>query len=171
MRDDEKRGGGNTDERDPIQRLAQTHRRLEERLAELVRAAETLVLRPDDEEAQEIIEEVIGFFSRGGARHVEDEEKTLFPRIRHLDELAAVLEQLEAEHIEHQAVERALSAESDPKRRVDLAKRLDALYRAHITREEEELFPRVKRLVDPGALEEMGREMMERRPDRGKGKR
>jgi hemerythrin-like domain-containing protein len=175
-------GGGrgrNTDQTDPFARLEQTHRRLEERLSDLCCAVAELSDPGARSDALALIAETVGFFARGGGRHVEDEERTLFPRIRHLGELSAVLARLEEEHRQHQSIERELGAlvdriqengldPSEVPRLVEVSRKLDQLYREHIAREERDLFPPLRRLLDPGTVEEMGREMMERRPHRGK---
>lgn len=175
--------GGNSDEADPFARLIQTHRRLEDRLKQLRLAAEDLAQGVGVTSALFDIEEVAGFLSRGAVRHVEDEEQTLFPKLRAYAELGSVLGALEAEHGEHRALElevRNLAEKwagnvpldpAEPKKMLELAQRLAEVYAAHIAREEQELFPRARALLDAGTIAEMGREMMERRPDRGKDKR
>ena len=45
----------------------------------------------------------------------------------------------------------------------DLAERFDALYADHIAREEAELLPLARRLLDPAALERLGNAMAARR--------
>jgi hemerythrin-like domain-containing protein len=172
----------NTDETDPFARLESTHRRLEQRIAELLESLEALDDPKRSSEAIAIIEETIGFFGRGGRRHVEDEEKTLFPRIRRFEELGALLERLGSEHEAHQRIEDELRAIADdlggrmpdPEQKARLAARsrdLAALYAKHIAAEEQELFPACRRLLPPAEVEAMGAEMMARRPDRGKDKR
>lgn len=171
----------NTDQTDPFARLEQTHRRLEDRLEMLVRAAEDLAAGIGASSALADVEEVAGFLSRGALRHVEDEERTLFPRLSGTAQLAGVLAELEKEHVEHRALEEEVKAlvaswngappaatSPEVARMVELAKKLKEVYAVHIRREEQELFPRAKKLLAPAVIEEMGREMMDRRPDRGK---
>jgi hemerythrin-like domain-containing protein len=173
--------GKNSEESDPFARLEQTHRRLEERLAELL--ASTRALGDPDAarrmEARAIIEETIGFFGRGGLRHVQDEEETLFPRARRFAETAALMKALEDEHRDHQAIEGALRALIERSSGADfdrdqeaelarLARALTSLYEAHIAREEKELFPLCRKLLSESEIRAMGEEMMARRPDRGK---
>lgn len=178
--------GSSVAERDPFARLESTHRRLEERLQALTAAVAELARpdlpRDDRDEALAVIEETTSFFERGARRHVEDEERTLFPRLSGEASLAPILQALEAEHREHRALEDELSAlvAAFEGRRPDLAEaqrltaiadRLGVLYRAHIAREEQELFPAARKVLAPEVLAEMGDEMVDRRGDRGKGRR
>lgn len=171
--------GHNANQTDPFARMEQTHRRIEERLAGLSRAAGELADGARRMEALDEIYDTTGWFARGGARHVADEEQTLFPHLRGKPECAALLAALEAEHAEHQALEKELGTlvggwreegpeVSDERRVAELAEKLGELYRVHIEREEKELFPMARRLLAPSVIEEMGKQMMDRRPDRGK---
>ena len=171
--------GHNESQSDPFARMEQTHRRLEERLAGLTQAAADL---PDGSRRMDALDEIYdttGWFARGGARHVADEEQTLFPHLREIAECAELLATLEKEHREHQALENELGdlvnswgdegpEVADEKRVAELAGKLGALYRVHIEREEKELFPAARRLLAPAVIEAMGLQMMDRRPDRGK---
>jgi iron-sulfur cluster repair protein YtfE (RIC family) len=165
------------DDRDPFARLESTHRRLEERLEELADAARDVsdpALRPD---AIDGVHRVLAFFDRGGARHVEDEEQTLFPRLVALPDLAAIVAELEREHREHTATEAALRELADgwddegpdhagELRLVELVDRLRALYCTHIEREERDLFPIARRHLGEGVQAIMAEEMLARRQDR-----
>jgi iron-sulfur cluster repair protein YtfE (RIC family) len=174
--------GKNTEESDPFARLEQTHRRLEERLEQLVRAADDLTQGIGPSAALADVEEVAGFLGRGALRHVEDEEQTLFPRLAGRAELAATMSALEEEHRQHRAIEDELRgivdgwggevpARAAAERVLELGRRLREVYAAHIRREEQELFPRARALLGAEVIAEMGREMMVRRPDRGGGRR
>lgn len=180
------RMGKNSDERDPFARLEQTHRRLEERLEMLQRAAEDLSAGVGVSSALADVDEVAHFLGRGAVRHVEDEENTLFPRLRERAashaELDAILIALEKEHHDHRALEdsvRALvsswenrkpSAE-EVSQLSEIAGRLRSVYATHIAREEKELFPLARKILSAEEIDRMGEEMMARRPDRGMGKR
>jgi hemerythrin-like domain-containing protein len=175
--------GGRSEEADPFARLAQTHRRLEERLKQLVQAAEDLAAGIGVSSALADIEDVAGFLSRGAVRHVDDEEHTLFPRIQGFKELAEVIAALETEHKAHRVLEGQIrelaekwggnvdAAQEDAAHMLELAIGLSDVYDAHIAREENELFPRARELLDAKVIAEMGMEMMNRRPDRGKDQR
>lgn len=171
--------GHNANQTDPFARMEQTHRRIEERLAGLARAASELADGRLRMEALDEIYDTSGWFARGGARHVADEEETLFPHLRGIAECGALLAALEQEHRDHQALEKELGAlvghwgdegpeAADEQRVAELARRLGDLYRVHIEREETELFPMAKRLLRPSLIAALGQQMMDRRPDRGK---
>lgn len=174
--------GQNTEEMDPFERLAKTHRRLEERLSQLEQAARDLAEGIGPSAALADVREVSEFLGRGARRHVEDEEQTLFPRLSPLPEAQALLEHLRTEHVDHGALEARLAAlvsgwgerppsSAEAASLLPLAQALRAIYVDHIAREEGELFPLAKRVLSRGVIEEMGREMMGRRPDRGKDKK
>ena len=167
-----------SDDNDPFVRLESTHRRIEQRLAGIEQAASELddgALRPD---ALGAIYDVMGFMARGAVRHHEDEERSLFPRLRAVPELADLLTALEAEHRLHDAVYAELAAfvrawpDEGPDRAGEahlraLVRRLCEVYAAHIQREERELFPVARRTLGAETVAEMGAEMVARRGDRG----
>ena len=172
-------GKRNRDESDPFLRLEQTHRRLEQRLAELERAADDIANGIGPRAALEDIEAVAHFLSRGAVRHVEDEEHTLFPRLAGIRDLEDVVRSLSVEHEEHKQLEsevlslvRSWDGEvpnrEDARKLKSMAEKLRGFYLAHIKLEEEELFPKARRALAPELIREMGLEMMDRRPDRGK---
>ena len=142
---------------DPFERLLHTHRRIEERLEELLAAAPRA-----DPASDEVVKDVLGFFARAGQKHVDDEERTLFPRLRALPALAPILAALEEEHREHARLERALE-EAAPGNRAAAARALADAYRAHIEREERTLFPAARAALTPEVLRALGEEMAERR--------
>ena len=122
---------------------------------------------------------MVAFFERAGARHHEDEELSLFPRLRAVAHLAPLLATLEEEHRLHESVYAELSKlvqgfgdegpeAADERRLHALAKQLADVYRAHILREEEELFPAARASLAANVLEEVAKEMSARRPDRGR---
>ncbi len=150
-----------TDLRDPFERLCRSHRRLEERLDDLARAVR--------EKNVVGLRDVCAFLDRQVRRHEEDEERSLFPRLREKDgtELVGVLER---EHREHEALaarlERAVDALDRDEVDTDLAPAADAItsaYRKHIADEETGLFPLARTKLTPEELDVMAREMEERR--------
>lgn len=168
-------------ENDPFARLCHTHRRIEERLVTLERAAIDVsdsALRMD---ALNAVYDVVGFFERAGARHHEDEERSLFPSLRAVASLAPLLAALEEEHRAHQAVFAELSAlvggfsDEGPERKDEeslrtLSARLAEIYRAHIEREEKDLFPAARAALTPEDIVRIAKDMTERRGERGGGR-
>lgn len=161
------------DARDPFARLENTHRRIEERLATLERAAAEL----DGVERMRALDDVydvVRFLARGAVRHHEDEEVSLFPRLA-TSELAPIVASLAEEHRTHDAVYAELAAlvrsfpadygpeRADEARLAALARRLSDVYRAHIDREERELFPAARRALDAVTCAAIADEMEARR--------
>ncbi len=140
---------------DPFERLLRTHRRLEERLDELTRAAA--------EHDHQTLVDVLDFFDRAIARHEADEEQSLFPRV---PGLAPIILALTDEHRQHAALQKKLraGAESvDWSQIAAVAAEITAGYRRHIAREETELFPAARPLLDDAARAAMAAEMEARR--------
>jgi hemerythrin-like domain-containing protein len=122
--------------RDPLEQLERCHRRMEEALARLEQAAG----EPDDAADQEIVD-TLAWFERTSARHVEDEELSLFPRLRERPEL------------------------------VDLIAALTArVYRDHIEREERDLLPAARAALADDDRAAMSAEMETRREPDGRGR-
>lgn len=155
-------------------RLEKTHRRIEARLGELEEAVAALADPARRDEAVQGIFEAARFFSRGAVRHHDDEEQTLFPRLAEVAALSPVVAALRDEHAEHDRAWAPIAAmvrewdEGGPTAREEaelpgLVARLGAVYRAHIAREERELFPAARAALGPSVAEEMGREMLARR--------
>jgi iron-sulfur cluster repair protein YtfE (RIC family) len=149
--------------RDPFEQLEASHRRLEERLAELGAAA-TAPAGGGREAALGTVEAVLDYFDRSVTRHEADEEQSLFPRLRAHPELAATLDMLEREHREHERLHADLrEGYQDPCYLAELAGKLATAYRAHILEEERILFPAARRLLTEADLAAMAAEMEARR--------
>jgi hemerythrin-like domain-containing protein len=161
----------------PLEHLVACHRRIEERLDMLQRAGTHLGMEPAD--SLEAIDACLRFFDSSGAIHNEDEEKSLFPRLRPRlapEELEAVA-QLERQHREAEAlytelkdvVARLRKAPRDAELGEEyrgLAARLAALYSSHISFEDRELVRIAKRDLTRGDLEAISKEMRLRRSRR-----
>ena len=163
---------------DPFAMLEASHRRLEERLAELERAALDLLDPAKADGAVATLHEVAAYFERSVVRHEADEEASLFPRLAGAAELAPVLGRLAAEHREHEALHHELSAvvENEALAGTALAQalgsvvgRLHGAYARHVTTEEREVFPVARRLLGADALAAIAAEMDERRGGGGRG--
>jgi hemerythrin-like domain-containing protein len=155
----------------PMDHLFACHRRIEERLATLLRVVPHLETRGD--EARQAIHNSLHFFDTNGTWHTEDEERSIFPR------LAAKLEPAEIQFIaalesEHQVAENAYAAlkeavsavESNPSadsRYQEAAQRLQQIYSAHIATEDSTLLEMGRRLLSEAELHEISGEMKTRR--------
>lgn len=158
----------------PLDHLAVCHRRIEEKLSMLERAAQHLGDRFD--EALGACRSAFAFFDGSGVLHMEDEEESIFPRIRlHAtsDELA-YLDSLELQHREAEGSVARLrnlirQLERDPSPAAtheafrQTALKLVELYRAHIASEDEVLNRIGHARLDEVALAEIAFEMRLRR--------
>lgn len=151
---------------DPIAVLELCHRRIEERLATLARAAAAL----DHPETPAALAEIVRHFEMAVPRHHADEEYSLFPRLAGNAAADALLEQLADEHRVMSAIELALrTAIAQLGEKPEVAEELTAhaaalrdAYRDHLAREERELFPMARALA-PAELRAIGIEMRLRR--------
>lgn len=162
---------------DPFGMLRACHRRLEARLDTLERVLE--VYQQADEErydqAAGALGMVIRHFLGAGKLHTEDEELSLFPRLTEDEALATLIDTLEADHAQIEAVWRRLlptleelseGADPHPERVSSLADGVAALceaYRAHILREDREIFPLAEEALSSEARQALGQEMAARR--------
>lgn len=162
---------------DPIGMLIDCHRRIEHFLNILFVVAGRAQHRSLTTEETAAIHAALQYFRVGGERHTEDEEKSLFPRIR--TELGGSileeLERLEDEHDSaaglHAAVEtlylkwisEASLNEFDTQQLVSNTQSLNLLYETHIQVEEKFVFPRAAQLLDGATVQAMGREFRARR--------
>lgn len=164
------------DRTDPLEKLAAAHRRLEENLNDLARAARALSDPRCHAEALEGLSSVIAYFERSMHRHEEDEERSLFPRLAVLEAVAPTIARLRQEHAAHQRAvdelratlernEGAGAAEALP----PLIARLRAMYERHMACEEQEIFPAARRFLQPSALHAVLCEMEARRGRGGHG--
>ena len=140
--------------RDPFEMLLRCHRRLEEEL-------HALAIGPTRAQA----EVAIGFIDRALRRHEDDEEQSLFPRLRapELASLAPLLTALHEQHREQAALVEQLRAAVDPLAIEAAATALQAAYANHIVAEENELFPAAQHALNAEAVAAMAAEMEARR--------
>ena len=153
---------------DPIGVLAACHRRIEDRLATLERAAAALDERRD--EALAAMNDALAWLMTSGARHTDDEEASLFPRLVGAGEADALLAELGSQHRTTEAILLALRtalghAASEEAARAEARLHVAALcadLREHIALEDEKLLPAARRL-DEAELRAIGIEMRLRR--------
>ncbi len=155
---------------DPAGMLTQCHRKIEQRLAALPRIA--AALRAGDPAAPPALAETLDHFDHAGARHTEDEEYSVFPRLAG-DDTRRLLDALSAEHRAHEAIYLAFRTvakkliETAPSEALVTelethAAALTSAYRDHIAAEEKDLIPRLAALP-PAELRAIGLEMRLRR--------
>jgi len=158
----------------PLDHLVACHQRIEDKLVVLERAVAHLEDRTD--EALYACHSVGAFLDAGGKLHTEDEEESVFPRIRKhaVGEELTYLDNLELQHREVEAFVSRLKnqtkhLERDPALRpvretlVQTALKLAALYRAHMASENEVLTRIGRAHLDEVDLAEIAFEMRLRR--------
>ncbi|MCB9846732.1 MAG: hemerythrin domain-containing protein [Phycisphaeraceae bacterium] len=164
----------------PFELMSDCHRRIEQFLAVIRRALEAYSSRELDEECSNALRTAQRYFREGAPRHTEDEEVSLFPRLRDLDrddmrELLDAAERLEREHDEAERIHHSVDARIDRWLRdrqltpaeveamvLDLDA-LDRLYAEHIAFEDDVLFPAAARALDREHVLRIGEEMAARR--------
>lgn len=162
----------------PIEHLKACHRRIEDRLATLGRAGEHFESRRA--EALTAIENALAFFRHNGVLHTEDEENSLFPRLRPLlsQADAAFVAELEHQHDEAERLHADLESVVEELRRSEppagaleryrsTVAGLSTLYRSHIDAEDNRVFAIAQRLLTSEHLEGIATEMRTRRPTGG----
>ncbi len=170
----------------PIDLLMDCHRRVERFLATLLNVAQNATQGRLEPQHRESLATALEYFTRAAPRHTEDEERSLFPRLRQSGDPRAAaalarIERLEADHrladTAHRRIEELgrlwLAREHLLPEQVqefaDLARSLIALYREHIRCEDQELFPIAREVLSQEVLLEIGKEMKLRRAqDRGR---
>src|SRR6478752_4203174 len=83
---------------DPIGMLGDCHRRIEMFLNVLVRVAETVHGEELTQEQRSALETALRYFREAAPKHTADEEESLFPRLRQIenDEVRALLARIES---------------------------------------------------------------------------
>jgi hemerythrin-like domain-containing protein len=159
----------------PIEHLIACHRRIEQRLDTLANAASHIVANPIA--ALDAIKKSFTFLDTSGVLHTEDEEASLFPRLRQKLSPAeiAFIDSLEAQHVEAGLIyfelkRLALSLEDSGNLSPDLlgqyrecANQLRSLYRRHIQSEDEILTAMARRSLEDADVFAISGEMRARR--------
>ncbi|MHB1157890.1 MAG: hemerythrin domain-containing protein [Phycisphaerales bacterium] len=171
---------GLSDFTQPIEMMMDCHRRIEKFLMVLWQVIESAGGGPLDTEHREALDTVLKYFRQGAPRHTEDEEKSLFPRLRdlhdaHADEVLNHIQSLEADHRMAEAAHaridelgvRWLDGDGLDSSDIDALEatttQLRDTYLAHILQEDTQLFPLAKQLLNDEQLQAIGREMQQRR--------
>jgi hemerythrin-like domain-containing protein len=169
---------------DPLRLLVHCHARIEAQLTALERAAEVLRVAERQSLPQlfAVIDGAIAHFAIPGVKHTEDEEISLFPRMRRHggsagEEAIAAIAELESQH---RSAEQLHSEFDDfvatlprdgsaDNRELDsfggLVAGLTMLYRPHINLENNFVFPVAARVLPAGEIQALGEEMRARRQD------
>jgi hemerythrin-like domain-containing protein len=147
---------------DPVARLGNTHRRMTEELVALETAA-----KAGDRQGLDM---GLDFFASAAKRHHEDEEASLFPRLRGDAGLVPLLDGLATEHREHEEgrrdIEELVRGNADTLAIAASVARFVGMVRAHIEKEDRELLPAAERMLDAETREAVAEEMRERRRGR-----
>jgi hemerythrin-like domain-containing protein len=159
----------------PIGLLSDCHRRIERFLKTLEAVADLGGVL--DAPCRKALKTALEYFRNAAPRHTADEEEDLFPmlRLRERPEIAKALERLEGDHARasawHREVEEIFGRwvrderlpAPETARLKDLLKSLSDLYAAHITVEEDSIFPLAQAELSAQDKETMGRRMASRR--------
>lgn len=151
--------------------LMACHRRIEQRLAAMERAA--AALGAHREEALAALEAALEFLDTSGALHTEDEEESVFPRLRALMEKGELtfLAGLEHDHAEagmihrrlRELVSRAKEGQENDCSLRGAVEELAGLYRRHIEAEDATLIACARSLLTPQDRSSIAAEMRARR--------
>jgi hemerythrin-like domain-containing protein len=166
----------------PLEVLFQCHSKIAANLEALRRAGEAL--RTSDEcdfdEVFATVDTVLTHFATAGIKHTQDEEESLFPRMRQysdsvVSDVFEVIGQLEQQHKRAASIEESLNKmiinlatdETPDKNKLelfcDLSESLYDLYRPHIQMENEYVFPSAGKILTRDELLAVGKEMYQRR--------
>ncbi|HEY7912837.1 MAG TPA: hemerythrin domain-containing protein [Blastocatellia bacterium] len=167
-----------SDFNNPLGLLSDCHRRIEHFLDVLIKVANQARGASLDSQQRRALTAALDYFERAAPRHTLDEEESLFPRLRARDEARAELEAIEKLHSDHGVADEMHQqihslarlwldggelSEKNTHRLVEMLNELSSLYERHIKLEDSQLFPRAARVLDPGDIEAIGREMAARR--------
>lgn len=160
----------------PLAMLAECHRRVERQCATLARLVPHLSVHGSDAAAGEAAAAVLRYFDLAAPKHHADEEEDLFPAL--IESMAGsdavcLREMIDALRADHRELDRrwailrrsltAIEAGEPAALWADDVQAFGDLYARHIAREERELLPMAKRLLDDAALERIGAAMQARR--------
>jgi hemerythrin-like domain-containing protein len=164
----------------PLALMSDCHCRIKRFLAMIATVAERTIPEPLGDQERRALAAALQYFREAAPKHTQDEEDSLFPRMRALDceearKALRLVQDLERQHVDAAAWhheldvlgERWLSnlvlTDDDASRLRDLVAMLHRLYEEHIAVEDDVVFPVAGRLLAPAQLEEIGREMAQRR--------
>jgi hemerythrin-like domain-containing protein len=164
----------------PIGLLSDCHRRIERFLDVLLGITREAGGQELSQEQRTALDTALRYFRVAAPKHTDDEEQSLFPRLRELDNpeirsLLARVDSLEDDHVRanglHQQADRLgqawlndgrLSSEQAARLTETLAN-LSSLYREHIGIEDHEIFPAAAAALSAADRTAIGSEMATRR--------
>ncbi len=159
---------------DAVDLLLECHERIRSFLALARRTAEAS--RADQDGIPEVAASVHRYFRQALPLHAKDEEESILPRLRGKDpRVDAELDVMVREHAEHERplgalVEACEVLAHGPARHAELVptiamatEELERHFAVHLRREEEVIFPAVRRLLDRSSDSEIVKEIRARR--------
>lgn len=164
----------------PLALLSDCHRRVEKFLGVIETVAIEGRGRELNAEYRDGLDTALRYFQSAAPLHTQDEEASLFPRMRAAGgpEVAAALAKLDGLEADHRAaqplhdevdvlgrkwLEDRVLEPDETGRLVEAITRLRSMYAGHIALEDSTVFPLAGRVLADTALKEVGREMAERR--------
>ena len=164
---------------DPTGLLSDCHRRIEMFLGSLQGVAK-VIDSPLSTEARGALENALHYFHEAAPKHTEDEEESLFPRLRqiHNPEIESALSALNALEDDHrradalhaevhalavQCLERSHLPFHEAGRFRQAVDDLTSIYGGHIRIEENVIFPAAKRALSSAQKSSIANEMASRR--------
>jgi hemerythrin-like domain-containing protein len=164
----------------PLQLLQDCHRRIENFLEVLLRVVATATDDALDLQHRTALDTALRYFREAAPRHTQDEEESLFPRLRQesgseLQTAMACIGALEADHVRATNLHGQVDSRGEQwlrdghlpaPARTGLRRWLEELrilYRNHIAIEDNQIFPLAGKILPSDILTSVGQEMRARR--------
>lgn len=164
---------------DPTGLLSDCHRRIEMFLGSLIAVARVIDL-PLTADTRHALEAALRYFHEAAPKHTQDEEESLFPRLRriHRPELESALSTLNALEDDHrrsdalhsevhtlgvQCLEKGHLSPHDADRFRQAVNNLAAIYDQHIRIEDSIIFPAAQKILSSSQKSAIASEMASRR--------
>ena len=164
----------------PMELLGDCHRRIERFLAVLGKVARQAPGGPMTAQQKEEWLRALEYFRNAAPRHTADEEESLFPRLRQIDQprvkdALAKMQELEADHVRanawHDEVDQlgrrwladGALPRADAEHLTEVLARLTTLYARHLVLEDESVFPLAQSVLTHAEKARIGAEMAQRR--------
>lgn len=165
---------------EPLRLLSDCHRRIERFLGMLLRVASERRGTTLDAEHRRALEAALQYFRTAAPRHAQDEEESLFPRLRRVQDerVQGALEQIEClesdhriasgvhedvENLAHRWLKRGQLEPRYSMCLLVLLHLLQRLYMQHIDMEDRTVFSLAGQVLHADEIEAIGREMADRR--------